>query len=396
MPQQSTSAYKKIYRYIPRTYIMDKQITKSFNKLAKRELNQYDGCICISDDGEITTAPIKPTICNRLIAYSNVAGYYISEDGTIKMFPMPVKTNDAESTSLGCTPKIDNKKLKEIIKNIGLPEIISRNMPQTETANHIMIKQGEAELPKTELATRKIISLLKRILLPKLQVMNEYYIRELTKTEYLYNSYNFSRFSGKPLEPQTADTLIQKTMLYAQSLNCTFDFQEIADQYNFYVLYRTIALEKIKEFPETSTLTRIASNIISEIPDKRLIEWEKSNITETMRKENLNTDIMSVITKINRPSIERLSGNENMNTFDIVRVRLGIVTKSTMPERDKYLRENQKRIAQIALAKIKDYKPFQKYGVPVNVLKTERMTITCSGELEIIFALKPLGKETKG
>lgn len=100
-----------------------------------------------------------------------------------------------------------------------------------------------------------------------------------------------------------------------------------------------------------------------------------------------------IVLKIDRPEIRRETGNTNKKTFDFVRVEMSI--RSTYQSVEK-LKEHKKEIIQKALDKIDNYKPYQKYGVPVKYLHLYRMTLLQCGDLILDFEVPKATDILKG
>lgn len=102
------------------------------------------------------------------------------------------------------------------------------------------------------------------------------------------------------------------------------------------------------------------------------------------------------ITKINRPIFERFPENNNLMTFDIIRVDINTVT-TYIPEImnglsfSQYIKKHSKKIKTLALHKIQESLQFQSYGIPITVLKLESAIYHHNlSMIEFIFTLKNL------
>lgn len=119
----------------------------------------------------------------------------------------------------------------------------------------------------------------------------------------------------------------------------------------------------------------------------------KSKTESVLYKSNISKEVRDFIYLVEKPIFERETENPNKNTFDFIRVRLSIPGRETMPDRVPFAKNHIKEIARIALTEIQDKKTFQKYGVPINILKLENVTITADSQLELLFGIKDLYKD---
>lgn len=94
------------------------------------------------------------------------------------------------------------------------------------------------------------------------------------------------------------------------------------------------------------------------------------------------------IRKINRPIIERENDNKTPNTFDFIRIRIGIPPAATAGNRKQFVESHMDGIIQIVLNKLRDNGHYQRYGVPVEYLKLDHAGILVADELELVFCLK--------
>ena len=159
---------------------------------------------------------------------------------------------------------------------------------------------------------------------------------------------------------------------------------EIIAQYNKTVL-RT-AIKNINSYKDGTPFIRILEKALWE-PDVRFSierrEWIAKNIPESINPKGVPA--IAAVTAIKQPRFERAPGNKKPGTFDTIRVMFSLVSKETMPDRNKFLNEHRQELCRIALAKIKA-SPYMQ--LPVNMLKIDHIGITCQDQLEFIFSLK--------
>lgn len=86
--------------------------------------------------------------------------------------------------------------------------------------------------------------------------------------------------------------------------------------------------------------------------------------------------------------IERATGNKDINTFDFVRLEYVLYTGVKKEDVLKDVREHTRKYVDCAAEYIASQKKFQKFGVPVNVLRLTKATLTHDMTLEFLFELK--------
>lgn len=124
------------------------------------------------------------------------------------------------------------------------------------------------------------------------------------------------------------------------------------------------------------------NTIIEEGPDDFYFKYPCEYIVKYSEDKEVNR----FIRKISNPSIERAVGNTTPNTFDFVRIRLGIPPKTGT--RRAFIEKHMHDLIKIVLRKLSENKRYQRYGVPVEYLAIDHVVITAQDELEIVFKLK--------
>ncbi len=99
-----------------------------------------------------------------------------------------------------------------------------------------------------------------------------------------------------------------------------------------------------------------------------------SETTEYDRGKGIATGIERFVAKIEKPMIARYIDNPNKNTFDYITIDCYLVTQFD-GDRMAYIKEHIKEINQMVLDKIESNRTFQKYKVPVNILKATNITL---------------------
>ncbi len=122
-----------------------------------------------------------------------------------------------------------------------------------------------------------------------------------------------------------------------------------------------------------------------------LARLEYLSKTTKIERRKLPTETDRFVAKIEKPIIARYTDNLNENTFDYIIVDCYLVTQFD-GDRMAYTKEHIKEINQMVLAKIESNRTFKKYGVPVNILKAERVTL-CGHILTYRFEIKECNQE---
>ncbi|MDY6245306.1 MAG: hypothetical protein SPL82_15770 [Lachnospiraceae bacterium] len=86
--------------------------------------------------------------------------------------------------------------------------------------------------------------------------------------------------------------------------------------------------------------------------------------------------------------IDRAAGNKDTNTFDFIRLEYVLYTDVKKEDVLKDVREHTRKYVDCATEYIASQKKFQKFGVPVNVLRLTKATLTRDMTLEFLFELK--------
>lgn len=112
--------------------------------------------------------------------------------------------------------------------------------------------------------------------------------------------------------------------------------------------------------------------------------------SKIVRRNNEYSYLERLVGRIEKPLFEREPENENKNTFDRIRVSV-CLTKSMFNSWDELktaVKAYRIEIAQMALDKIEENNAFQRFGVPINVIKPTDITLRRDCTLEYIFEPK--------
>ena len=134
----------------------------------------------------------------------------------------------------------------------------------------------------------------------------------------------------------------------------------------------------------------IVKKAITKLVEGDSLEKLEKILEETkLEHRELPTGLDRFITRISQPEFIRIPGNDNRNTFDLVKVQVNIVSVNAWPGRNKYLFDHILEIAKRVIEKIDKSREFARYGVPVNVLQTEKITLKKGvGTVEFVFSIK--------
>lgn len=139
---------------------------------------------------------------------------------------------------------------------------------------------------------------------------------------------------------------------------------------------------------ETSPDNRCIASIVDTKYPTKIQRCESKTDICLNSISSVNDDVKSFIYKIERPIIERQVDNIKTNTFDFIRIRATIPSKTKMPNRKMFIKQNMKDIVDVYMHHLETYKSYKKYNVPTSYLKLSKAIITKADELELLFELK--------
>lgn len=360
-------SFQKIYAENPDN-------TEEFNQCVSKILDKQKGFMDIDAHGHIRIIDPAKAISNKLIGHGKFPGYFITKEGRMGIVQLPTTRTVMKRQHVTA---VDNKCVNDVLAESGL-----------ETLNHYALHRLSGHSIKTrftgindELDPRWLYEEIRVHYRPNMEFINKFdACREEPGFTGIIDTKRYADRIQEPEHRKDAHAILEENML-----------EQIVRAYNSDILFRVILSERIAKFSRNSDAVKIAMELIRHVPFKSHSTWLERNITKSMREENLDKEqVLRIVTSINRPKFERMPGNKDKDTFDQIRIHLGLVGKQTISSRNEILRRNQKTLAEIAIAKIKDSKSFQRYGIPVNFLKLDHMTITQQDELELLFVLKDI------
>lgn len=155
-----------------------------------------------------------------------------------------------------------------------------------------------------------------------------------------------------------------------------------------YLQFACRKIEAGKSLSDIRELYDKAPELIGKEKQKRMQKrMTKQKEGSVYRKDGTEIDY---ITGVHNPHMERETDNTNTKTFDFIRLEYSLKSKLTMPQDElmKAVRADIKDILVHAYKKIENAYVFQRYNVPVNLLKCSRCMITSDRMLQLTFELK--------
>lgn len=337
--------------------------TKVTDVLSRLGIHEF---LSMGPDGEIRQTPTEAMRMVLLARYDKT-GIFIDGNGYLSVFPLPMKTIRKKGITKE-TDKYDKAAIGKTARMLGIHH--------DETAQMQYMHAPHRPTP--------IMKNLERMGLDtdKLRETTAETLREPV----------FRMLDKIKKHDIAIGTCIHENELETDAYEPSPNIEsEITKQYNKRLFMNQILSENALRYPNGSPARNLAETAIllydagTSAQNK---EWREKNLTPSMRCITNMERLIPVITSVKRPTYERSPGNGNKRTFDTVRVWFGLVGKNTFPDRNRTLAENKKTLAEMALARIRDDRAFQSYGIPVNFLKLDHMGITGQDMLEFIFSVR--------
>lgn len=102
-----------------------------------------------------------------------------------------------------------------------------------------------------------------------------------------------------------------------------------------------------------------------------------------------NSSFDSLIASIENPILSKYTDSIKKETFDLIKVNINLISRDRKKEElIKLIKENKKEIDKKVIEKIKSSKDFQKFNVPINVLKCTNIVLRTDLVLEYTFEFK--------
>lgn len=163
------------------------------------------------------------------------------------------------------------------------------------------------------------------------------------------------------------------SQLFPYDVKLKFDLFEVRDHSSFNM---TVWAKAAKQFEFGMSLTDCIKIFLN------------TQLRQEPKEERSYIDRM--VQYVHSPEYERVPENLNENTFDRIRVVVGLprFMFQSWDELRAAVRENRKEIDRRVLQKIADDRRFKKFGVTVNVLRLSEVLLRRNYSLEYIFELK--------
>lgn len=162
------------------------------------------------------------------------------------------------------------------------------------------------------------------------------------------------------------------------------------DGYYYELPSFTLKLDAVLDDAEEYAIshTRIGSKFASY--KAHLYKCKRTQLLENnVRRPNRDDtiDVDRFITRIESIGVEREEDNNNTRTFDFVRIRMH--TMVYVDDHMTFIQKFRTDILNKALTAIASSKEFNRFGVPVNILKLDKFTYCRNSHLiELLFSLK--------
>ena len=155
--------------------------------------------------------------------------------------------------------------------------------------------------------------------------------------------------------------------------------------------YLQFACRNVSKGDRLSDIHKVYEKAPELIGEKKRKQAEKQQ--QHMQKNSVyrkDGTVIDYITGINKPDIEREIDNTNTKTFDFITVCYSLKSSLTMSQEDLMAVVNHdiRDIVQHAFHLIDDACTFQKFGIPVNILKCSRCMVTADRMLQLTFEPK--------
>ena len=201
----------------------------------------------------------------------------------------------------------------------------------------------------------------------------------LQHTQHVYNYTTKSYYAIKPVFPLSQNSDINQTLLTSAIERLIVNKSTLQDMITIYNYI-------VETSPDGKHIASIV-NTKYPIVTQRYTSKTAKNLQEI---HSVNDNVKNFIYRIDRPIIERQTDNFKTNTFDFIRMRATIPSKTKMPNRKMFIKQNIKDIVTVYLHYLEKSNSYTGYNVPTSYLKLAKIMITAADELELLFELKNL------
>lgn len=186
---------------------------------------------------------------------------------------------------------------------------------------------------------------------------------------------NDFKWRGIPLENATSQNIIGINRIYK---NRKILFGEESNDN-----VRQKILCQLKDGDHITTLLSLA---------EKTVIYQRTH-AECVTDRKSQSEVEQFIISIRKPEIYRATNNKKKATFDFVEVF--VVIRSEFPEKISFIKEHQKEIGQLVIQKIQEDKKFQKFSVPVSVLRLTDLRLLQGDTIRYLFEIKNVKGEGK-
>lgn len=107
---------------------------------------------------------------------------------------------------------------------------------------------------------------------------------------------------------------------------------------------------------------------------------------ECVAERKSQSEVDQFVISIRKPEIYRAANNKRTATFDFVEIF--VLVRSEFPDKISFIKNHQKELVQLVIQKIQEDKKFQKFGVPVSVLRLTDLRLLQGDTIRYLFEIK--------
>lgn len=219
-------------------------------------------------------------------------------------------------------------------------------------------------------------------------ILREYNVRALPPTKYVQCIDTMRTSDGHGFDMIDGECFVKKFLIRAiDMLEPGDDVEKLGRLYN----------SLLDDAKRKCTESRAGNSHFEEISSKEAIERRKALMTKQGKTEDMDVsfEVGQFVQSIRGPSLERDPNNKDKNTFDRIRMFVGIPHTWYM-DKKRFIESHKNEICGLVVNKLGKNRSYQKYGVPVNFLRMSSCTTTRQDQIEMLFELKHIDGQKKG
>lgn len=174
------------------------------------------------------------------------------------------------------------------------------------------------------------------------------------------------------------DCFSERTYRYDKNMN-------VYSAYHAYCCCNQKSIEVIKKITKCKDIRTIGMACRRSYDGISMEDFKKL-VSEMEKMRSKSKSEFEKFFTIKPVRFERETGNRKKDTFDFIRVDVGVPGYGM--DKTEFIKGNINELNQKVLQKIKDNKRFQKFGVPINFLKLSNVVLRCDDLIEFTFELK--------